>query len=308
MKICIMGAGGLGGFFGGWLADAGEDVAFIARGAHLDAMRTNGLTVRSPLGHRTIAPVRATDDPAAIGPVDVVLFCVKTYDLERAAESCRPLLHADTAVISLLNGVEAPSRIAAILGERHAVAGLTYVPSNIAAPGVIEHKGENTALHFGEADGRDSPRLTAFRDACRRAGIDARLEADIATALWIKFALWCGTSAVTSASRLRFGAVRQVPELRAMYAAVLGEALAVAAARGIAMPGDIRDVLTGRLDAMPAEATSSTHRDLEQGRPLELDAGLGSLVRLAAAAGVDVPVSRTAHAVLLPHAGGATEG
>lgn len=308
MKICIMGAGGLGGFFGGWLAAAGADVTFIARGGHLTAMRESGLEIRSPLGDRLVRPVCAAGDPAEAGPADIVLFCVKTYDLETAAESCRPLLHADTAVISLLNGVEAPDRLAAILGETHAVPGLTYIPSNIAAPGVIEHKGESTALLFGERDGRASPRLEAFRALCRTAGIDAEIDADIMTALWRKFILWCGTSATTSLSRSPFGVVQKSPELRRMYEAVVREARAVAAAQGVVLPENLVDDLVGRLDAMPPAATSSTQRDLANGRPLELEAGLGALVRLGRASALATPVSDTAYAALLPHADGAPAG
>lgn len=304
MKICVMGAGGLGGFFGGWLAAAGEAVSFVARGDHLRAMQANGLTVRSALGDRTVQPVRATGDPETIGPVDVVLFCVKTYHLEEAAPLCRPLLGADTAVISVLNGVEAPARLGAVLGPGHVVPGLTYVPAAIAAPGVIEHKGEATGLVFGETGGGASPRLTAFRDACLRAGIDARIKTDMTAALWTKLILWCGTSGVTSFARSPFGAVRSSPGMREMYAALVAEAAAVARARGVALPVSTENGLMARLDAMPAEATSSTHRDLENGRPLELEAGLGAIVRLGSEAGVATPVSREVHAVLSPFAAG----
>ncbi|PJK28240.1 2-dehydropantoate 2-reductase [Minwuia thermotolerans] len=304
MKICVMGAGGLGGFFGGWLAAAGEEVSFVARGDHLRAMQANGLTVRSALGDRAVSPVRATDDPGVIGPVDVVLFCVKTYHLEEAAPRCRPLLGPETAVISVLNGVEAPERLGAILGPAHVVPGLTYVPAAIAAPGVIEHKGDAAGLVFGEADGRENPRLLAFRDACRGAGIDARIEKDIMAALWTKLVLWCGTSGVTSFARSPFGAVRSSAEMREMYAALVAEAAAVARARGIALPRSVEADLLARLDAMPAEATSSTHRDLENGRPLELDAGLGAIVRLGREAGVATPMSARVLAALVPFAAG----
>lgn len=300
MKICIMGTGGLGGFFGGWLAASGLDVAFIARGAHLEAIRSNGLTVTSVLGDRRVAHAVATDDPAEIGPVDIVLFCVKSYDLEQAAHACRPLMKPETAVISLLNGVDAAERIGAILGPEHAVSGSTLVPANIAAPGIVAHVGRKTDLRFGETDGTISRRLTAFRDLCRAAGLNAELSPDVAVTIWTKFVLWSATSSVTAASRSPFGALQSEPALNGLFRSVATETYLVGCAGGVDLPDTLVERTMEMLASFPPETKSSMLLDLERGNRLELETACGTVVRLGEERGVETPVNRTLYAILLP--------
>ncbi|WP_416897390.1 MAG: ketopantoate reductase family protein [Minwuia sp.] len=305
MHICIFGAGGLGGFFGALLADAGERVSFIARGAHLKAMRRDGLRVRTALGDRCISPVTATDDPASIGPADVVLMCVKTYDLDQAAAGCRALMHDTTAVIPVLNGVEAPARLGELLGERHIVPGLTYVPSNVTAPGEITHKGSAASITLGQARKGVTPTLDAFVPACGRAGIDARVTDNAVREMWMKFAAWSASSGTTTLSRQPIGEVRRIPELRELFQNIVDEAAAVSAAAGVPLPEDRTANLIASLDTMPTDARSSTLVDLENGRRLELEAGIGCIVRLGREHGIDTPVCRTIYAALLPYRDGA---
>ncbi|HZD26509.1 MAG TPA: 2-dehydropantoate 2-reductase, partial [Alphaproteobacteria bacterium] len=216
LKIAVMGAGGIGGYYGGRLAAAGEDVAFIARGAHLQAMQRDGLKIISPLGDAHIQPVTASDDPAGIGPVDIVMFCVKLYDVEQAAELCRPLVGPDTAVISFLNGIDSEDRMKPILGAGHVVGGVAHIPSNIREPGVIEHKARLAALQFGEDDGAESPRLKAFLAVCRNAGIDARIAPDIRAAIWNKFVMLASFAAVCGLTRQPAGPIKHDPDVAAL--------------------------------------------------------------------------------------------
>ncbi|MEP0943589.1 MAG: ketopantoate reductase family protein [Rhizobiaceae bacterium] len=300
MKIGIMGSGGLGGFFGGWLAASGVDVSFIARGEHLDAMRANGLTVTSQLGDRRVSNVQATDDPNQAGPVDIILFCVKNYDLEVAAEKCRPMLSANTAVISLLNGCDAAERIGAILGPKHAVSGLTFVPSNIASPGVIAHLGDKTDLVFGELDGTQSSRLAAFCDVCCKAGLNAQVSPDITTAVWSKFVGWSAVSAVTSASRMSFGGLQSTPELIQLYRDVITENFQVGLAKGAKLPDGLIDKLVGLATSYPPEAKPSMLVDLERRKPIELETACGTIAKLGENLGVKTPLNRALFATLLP--------
>ena len=305
MKICIVGAGGLGGLFGGWLADAGEDVSFIARGAHLQALQTSGLHIQSPMGHRHIADIRASSDPAEIGEVDVVLMCVKNYDLTATARQCRPLIGANTAVISVLNGVNAPAVMADEIDMAHVVAGLTYLPSNIAAPGVIEHKSAFISIVFGPGAGAVAGNVEGFHARCCAAGIDAKISGDIEKALWTKFIGWSASAATTSVSRQPIGVIQNSPELHGVFESVAREAFAVSVAEGVGLADDTIDRLLTTFVNFPPKAKSSTLVDLENGKPLELEAGVGSIIRFAERHGIDVPVSRTVYAALLPFIDGA---
>lgn len=308
MKVCIMGAGGLGGFFGGWLAASGADVSFIARGANLQAMRADGLTVTSVLGDRHIPVVHTTDDPAEVGPVDVVLFCVKSYDLVPAAQACTPLLGPETAVISVLNGVDATEQIAGILGAEHAVAGSTLVPANIASPGVIAHVGRTVGLSFGEADGSTSPRLARFRDLCLMAGLEAKISPDVAVAVWSKFVLWSASSSVTAATRHAAGGFQSAPAIARLCRDVAAETYAVGRAHGVNLPDDLVDRTIEALMAFAPEVKSSMLVDLERGKRLELETACGTVVRMGEALGIDTPVNRALYAVLLPFADGDATG
>jgi 2-dehydropantoate 2-reductase len=300
-----MGSGGVGGYFGGRLAAAGQDVTFIARGAHLRAMQENGLRIISPLGDAHIESVRATADPGEIGPVDIVLFCVKLYDVEEAAELCKTLIGEDTAVIPLLNGIDAPQRMAPILGVEHIVPGIAKIPSQIAEPGVIEHKAPLAALEFGEADNRESARVTAFNDACASAGIEARISPDIKVALWAKFIMLASFAGVSCMTRQTAGVIRDDPDLVQLSNETIQEIISVALACGIELPGDTYDNTVAMRSAFPADGYPSMWFDLDAGKRMELDGLTGTIVRLGREQGVPTPVNRVIYAALKPFAGGA---
>ena len=300
-----MGSGGVGGYFGARLAQAGEEVCFIARGAHLAAMKERGLAVRSVNGDLTIRPVNATSDPAGIGPVDVVIFCIKLWDTENAGEQIRPLLGAGTGVVSLQNGVYAEDRLAAMLGADHVMGGIAQILAAIGEPGVIVHTGAMARLEFGELDGRASGRAAALLAACRRAGIDAAIADDVTAAIWRKFVFIATFSAATCLSRAPLGPIRADEAGRALIEALLGEAAAVARAKGVAIADDLEAQLMGVLDGLPDQATTSMQTDLERGNRLEVDWLSGAVARIGAEVGVDTPAHRTAWQALRLHAGGA---
>jgi len=304
LRIAVMGSGGIGGYFGGRLAAAGEDVHFIARGAHLAAMQADGLQLRSPLGDARIDPVQASDDPATIGPVDVVMFCVKLYDVEDAAALCQPLIGPDTAVISFLNGIDSEERMRPLLGPRHVVGGVAHIPSTIAAPGVIEHKAPLAALQFGEDDGRESDRLSAFHAACEGAGIQASLVPDIEVAIWSKFVLLAAFAAVCCLTRQPAGVIAADDAVAELYRAAVEEIVAVARARGIALPADAVERAAQALDNFPPAVKPSMLVDLEGGRRIEIEGLSGAVVRGGRALGVDTPVHRVAYAALKPYRDG----
>lgn len=304
MKIAIMGSGGLGGFFGGWLASFGVDVTFIARGEHLNAIRKNGLVVTSQLGDRHITNVVATDDPHEISPVDLILFCVKNYDIMEAAEICRPLLKPNTAIISLMNGVEASKRIGSILGDQHAVTGLTYLPSNISAPGVIAHLGTKTDIVFGETDGASSPRLEAFHKICIQVGLDAKLSTDIVTAAWSKFVPWSAMSSASTAARIDFGGLQSRPELVRLFVDLATETLRVGQKMGAKLDDGYIAQLTALVKTYPPSTRSSMFVDLSLGKRIELDAASGTVIRLGRELGIETPIHRALYAVLLPYIDG----
>jgi|ETN07SMinimDraft_1059922.scaffolds.fasta_scaffold53100_2 2-dehydropantoate 2-reductase len=307
MKIAIMGAGGVGGYLGGRLAEAGEDVSFIARGAHLDAMKMNGLRILSPLGDALINPIKAASDPAEIVPVDVILFCVKLYDLEEAAEQCRPLIKDGTAVISLLNGVDSVDRLRAIVGDGHVVGGLTYIFSSISAPGVIQHFGEATTVSFGGDSGGKYSHLTAFLNKCIDAGIDARIANDIQSEIWMKFMAWATFSGLTSLTRQPLGAFQQDPDLNALCRETLTEIASVAEAKGIRLPEDAVENRMALVPTQPPEAKPSTLVDLEHGRRLELEGQAGAVVRMGREIGIDTPINRVIYAALKPFINGSSK-
>lgn len=298
-----MGTGGVGGYFGAQLARAGESVAFVARGAHLGAIQSAGLAVRSVDGDFVVtAP--ATDDPARvpelIGPVDLVLFCVKLYDTETAARVLRPLLAGPTAVLSLQNGVAKDRMLADALGPERIVGGLCNVFVAIEAPGLIRHAGGGT-LVFGELDGRPTERATAFLLAARKAGVRVELSADVRRAQWEKFLMILGLSAMSALTRRPMGEIRACPESRRLYQAVFEEVAAIAGAEGVAL-GDVvaRTMAIG--DRLPPDSYSSMYHDVTQGRRLELDWLHGHALRRAARHGLPVPALSALYACLKPMA------
>lgn len=308
MRIAIMAAGGVGGFLAAHLLRHGAgEVALIARGAHLQALRADGLTLTSDSGEFTVPVTTVTDDPATIGPVDAVVFAVKLADTEAAAEACRPLLGPETAVVPFQNGVESRERIRAVLGSAHACAGCCYVSVAIDRPGAIRQAGQFGRFLFAEADGAQSPRLEALRAALVGAGVEAPVPDDIDVELWTKFSFLVGLSGLTAAGRTTIGAVRDDPHQAAVYRRAIEEAVAVARARGVALPDDVVDKHLTFTASLPPGMRASQAIDLERGNPLEVDWLAGAVARLGAEAGVDTPVNATLHAVLKPFAGGSRD-
>lgn len=301
MKVAIMGTGGVGGYFGTRLALAGHDVQFIARGRHLDAIRAQGLTVRSPLGDMHLPAPAITDRPADIGPVDVVLLGVKLWDTETAAQAIRPLVGPGTAVISLQNGVVKDEMLRAALGEAAVVGGVCYIAATIEAPGVIAHSGTLQKLVFGEYGGQRTPRVEAFRQACEQAGIEAVVSEDIARAIWEKFVFLVGLSGATASTRCALGPVRSHPASRRLLLTLMAEAVAVGRAEGVALPPDYAEDRLRFCDQLPGDMTASMLRDLLQGHRLELPWLSGDVSRRGALLGVATPYNSAVADMLALH-------
>jgi 2-dehydropantoate 2-reductase len=301
MRIAIFGAGGVGGYFGARLAQAGESVVFIARGAHLDAIRREGLRVESPLGFVTLRPASATDEPAAVGAVDAVLVCVKTWQVAEAAKAMRPLLGTDTFVVPLLNGVEAADQLAAVIGDDRVLGGLCKIMSYVAAPGRIRHAGVDPRVEFGERGKPRSARVEALARAFEKAiGLSMGTPEDIEAALWAKFLFITPLSGVGAVTRRPAGVLRRVPETRRMLEAAMREVFEVGRARGVRLRDDSVAETMEYVDGLPEETTASMQRDILEGRPSELESQNGAVVRLGKERGVAVPVNECLYASLLP--------
>ncbi len=301
MRIAIFGSGGVGGYHGARLAHAGHDVTFIARGPHLEAMHEAGLEVESVKGDIHIDAVQATDDPADVGSVDVVLVATKTYHLAQAAEQMRPLITADTLVLPLLNGVEVAGQLSAALPEARVLGGVTYINSLIERPGKIFHRGgPEPDIVFGPISEEPGARVEALHSALQGSGISTELSTDIETALWLKFVAVTAFGGVGAVTRAPVGVTIGQPETRAMLAAAMQESSNVAAARGTPLPSDIVANTLRRLESLPAAATASMQRDIAAGRPSELEAWVGAVVHLGAEVGVDTPTNRFIYHSLLP--------
>lgn len=308
MRIAIFGAGGVGGTFGTRLALAGEDVRFIARGAHLAAIQRNGLTIRRDEGDLHLHPVHAADDVAAIGPVDLVLVAVKLYDTEAVAAMLPPLMGPETAVVSFQNGVTAADTMRRAVGVERVFGGVTYIMAVISEPGVITQTGALARLIFGEftdhGAGRRTPRIEAFQNACQRAAIDAVISDDITVDIWRKFTFLTALSGVTSLLRLPLGPIRADADTRALMQAAVEEAVAVAQANGVALPDDMTAQHMARIDGAPADTGSSMLYDLSHGKRLELGWLSGALLDLGREAGVPTPIHAFITTALKLHANG----
>jgi 2-dehydropantoate 2-reductase len=305
MRIAVIGAGGVGGPFGAALAKAGSDVTFVARGAHLAAMRAGGLRVLSPRGDVHINPVQATDDPAGIGPVDYVLFCVKLWDVESAGAAIRPLVGSETAVIPLQNGIDASERLIPILGKDAVMGGVAQISGTVAEPGVIRQTGTFMRLVFGELDGRPSQRGAAFHSLCQDAGFDSVNSNEIVTALWEKFVLLAANSSVVGLTRLPFGKLRDDPDVFGLFEKTIAEVAAVGRARGIRLPADIEARMLQSIRNFPAEMMPSMAVDLLRGNRLELPWLAGKVVALGRELDVPTPTFDVMYAALKPYANGA---
>jgi len=303
MKIAIFGSGGVGGYFGGRLAAAGEDVTFLARGAHLKALQDTGLHIASPLGNVHLPKVQAADRPEAIGPVDVVLFTVKLYDVDASAATLAPLIGPDTVVITLQNGVDAMDMVGKHVGNEHVAGGAAYIVAVIDEPGHIRHTIAQQ-LVFGERDGRRSDRLVALEQAGVRAGFQAQATTDVESALWTKFVRLATWSGMTSATRSPLGVLRDTTETYEMMIAAIEEVIAVGRARGVKFPGDIMDGTITLMKNFPHGSKSSMLEDLERGRRLELPWLSGAVVRIGREVGVPTPIHRFINAVLTPFVNG----
>jgi len=300
MRIVVYGAGGAGGHFGARLARAGEDVTFVARGAHLEAIRTDGLAVETPDGEIRIHPARATSDPGAVAGADAVLLGVKTWQVEEAGRVMAPALGGETYVVPLQNGVEAASQLARTVGEGRVVGGLCATFSFVVAPGRIRSLGAFHSVRFGELSGRPSERTDRLLSAFDRAGVRATIPPDIHLALWEKFLFVVPFGSVGAFRNAPIGETRSDPETRAMLERGMREILAVARARGVALPDEAVPAAMGFIDSLDPKGTASLQRDLAEGRPSELEAWTGAVVRLGREAGVPTPLHAEIYAALLP--------
>lgn len=306
MRIAIMGSGGLGGYFGGMLARAGEDVHFIARGPHLEAMRSNGLTVKtSTIGEFTV-PVNATDDPSEIGTADLVMMCVKTYDTESAAQLIRPLIGPDTAVISVQNGIENEEIIGRVIGSEHVLGCVAYVTSNIESPGVVKEISYRDII-IGELAGGTSSRVDELANTLEKAGLPTNVPPDINMDIWGKFLVISAYSAVCSVTRVPMGTIRAHPETESLLWGALDEGIALADAAGVALPKGLKDTLMNIASGLPPAHRASMYFDLEAGKPMELEDLVGVVVRLGEKYGVPTPLTFAMYAALKPYANGAPE-
>ena len=304
MRIAVVGAGGVGGGFGAALAKAGADVTFVARGAHLAAMKRDGLKTQSPRGDTHLVPTQATDNPAEIGTVDIVLFCVKLWDVESAGEAIKPLVGLDTAVIPLQNGIDAAERLLPILGAKAVMGGVAQISASIVAPGVILQVGTFMRMIFGELDGTRSKRAEAFLALCQKAGFDATLSEQIVTELWMKFIPLATNAGITAATRQPIGKLREDSDIRPVMIAAFREVYEVGKARGIALPADAVDKILAFMDHAPPAMKASMALDLERGNRLELPWLNGKVVELGRELGVATPTHSMMYAVLKPYAMG----
>ena len=300
MKIAIMGSGGVGAYYGGLLAIAGQEVTFIARGAHLQTLRVKGLQVKSVHGDFTVSPVKVTDRPGDIGPVDLIIVATKTYHTDEAAQAIKPLIGADTVVISLQNGIDAAERIGAVVGMKHMVGGATWLSAAIEAPGRIGQYSQFRRIALGELDGRITPRAQEIVSVLATTPAVIELVPNIKQVLWTKFVFIAAISALGGLTRVAIGEYRQVPEAREMLAEAMAEVVAVAKANGVILDADIIPKTLAFIDASAPDIRPSMQRDLEAGRTSELESLIGVVVRMGQERGVPTPVMRLAYGLLKP--------
>lgn len=300
MKVAVYGVGGVGGYFGAQLARAGVEVRMIARGNHLRAIRDKGLCVTSPNGEMLVQPAMATDDPAEVGIVDVIILGVKAGQVRGVAESLAPMIGTDTFILPLQNGVEAASELVDVLGARHVIGGLCGIMSWVSGPGHIRTLGDVNFIRLGELDNVPSERVESLRSLLESAGIKAEIPEDVHEALWEKFLFVASIGGVGAVNRATFGVIRRDPECRRMLELAMREIFDLAISAGVSLDGSVVDRTMAFVDKLPADGTTSLQRDIVAGRPSELDAWSGAVVRMAARTGVNVPVHAYIHDTLLP--------
>ena len=301
MRIAVVGTGGVGGGYGAALARAGADVTFIARGAHLAAMKEKGLRIESPRGDTHLLPTQATDDPRTVGPVDVVLFCVKLWDVESAGEAIRPMIGPGTAVIPLQNGIDASDRLVPIVGDQAVMGGVANISATIAEPGVIRQTGTVMRIVFGELDGRTSPRAEAFAAMAGAAGIDVVLSPSILSELWMKFILLASNSGIMGVARLPIGKLRDDPDIAPWFATAYEEVAAVGRAAGVPLPADAVERTLHFNRVAPPSLIPSMAVDLLRGNRIELPWLSGKVVELGRKHGVPTPTHAFIYAALKPY-------
>lgn len=300
MRIAVFGTGGVGGYFGGRLAQAGEEVSFIARGNHLAALQQNGLRVDSIKGDFIIQPVQASDKPSQIGTVDVILVAVKAWHILQAAQAMLPMIGPETLVVPLENGVEAPQQLSTVVGKEHVLGGLCQISSFIAAPGHIKHVAIEPFVAFGRLDGGSEEKVEELRQAFERAGVKVDVPADIQAAMWRKFVFITSISGVNAVTRVPAGVLRSLPPSRQMLENALNEVTAVGQAYGVILPEDTASKTLAFIDGFPEGTVASMARDIIEGRPSELEAQNGAVVRLGREVGVLTPTHAMIYASLLP--------
>jgi 2-dehydropantoate 2-reductase len=305
MKIVMMGSGGVGGFFGGRILQAGCDVSFVARGKHLAAMREGGLTIENgPQGDIHLPKVQVTDDPSTLGPADLVILSVKLWDSEAAVRSIKPIVGPNTAVLSLQNGVTKDDILRREFGAAAVMGGVAYVATYVARPGVIHQTGTMQRIVIGEYDGRSSARAESLHQALLRAGVNAELSSDVRRSIWEKFVFLVGLSGATTTMRLPIGPIRENLQTRAFLFELMREAVAVGRAHRVALPEDFAENRLTFADSLPADMTSSMHHDLDAGNPLEVNWLSGAVVQLGRLVVVPTPANRAVCDILALHAAG----
>jgi 2-dehydropantoate 2-reductase len=304
MRVAIMAAGAVGGYFGGRLSASGHDVTFIARGAHRDAIRREGLRIESALGDLHLKNVNVTDNTKQVGPVDLVLFAVKLWDTEVAAEQTRSLVGPGTRVITLQNGVDSVKRIAPFVGGEAAIGGVTYIVTTIARPGVIRHTGAVAKVRCGHLDGRSDAVFAGYVEQMRAANIDVTLSDHMLADLWKKFVLLSGTSGMTASTRQPLGITRDDEDMRAFFFKLMHETIAVGRASGVQFPSDFPAELERTVASFPPTMKASMANDLDAGNPMELDWLAGKVVALGRECGVPTPAQEAVYAILKPYRAG----
>lgn len=300
MKIAVMGSGGVGGYYGGLLAQASHDVTFIARGAHLVALRENGLQVKSVYGDFIVAPIQATDTPAEVGPVDLVIVCVKTPDTDRAAQGIKPMVGPDTTVMSLQNGIDAAERLGAVVGIEHIVGGTTWISSAIESPGVIQQFSQIRRIVLGELDGRITARVQALAEVLSSTGANVEVTDNILKLLWTKFVFIASISGIGSLTRLEIGDYRAVSETRALLVSLMREVETVAGASGVVLDGDVIERALALVDSVAPNIKPSMQRDVEAGHRSELESMIGVIGRRGRKLDIATPVADMVYAALVP--------
>ena len=300
MKIAIMGTGGVGGYYGGLLAQRGQDVTFIARGHHLQAIHEKGLRIKSVFGDFVVSPIQATDKPSEVGPVDLIIVATKTYHTDDAAQAIKSMVGSETVVMSLQNGVEAANRLGAVVGMEHMIGGTTWLSAAIEAPGIIGQYSQFRRIALGELNGQKTLRIQRIHDALSRSGATIELVEDINKVMWTKYVFIASVTAIGCLTRATFGEYRHVPEARAVLAAAMQEVKAVAQASGIMLDADIIDKTLAFLDGSAPGIKTSMQRDIEAGKVSELESMIGFVVLLGEKLKVPTPVMRFTYAMLKP--------